>query len=262
MSFDDELRDRFRRADAATPGDALDLSTTMARGRRQRYARILAGAVAAAAIGAAVVLVVDRGPTSGDGGVPAAATPGQEPSPESGPPKTLVPHPAVAQGSCSAAAEAEPLEADPELPENVRYMWANIVLSAWNCDYAELEKLAGTTLGDDFEYSYGEYGDPAGYWERLETSSPGEPVTASLVRLLTMRWGVEQLQLDDDPEEERLYVWPRAAVDESEENWEELIDAGLHDRAEVEQMREDNAYYGYRVGIVADGDWIYFVAGD
>lgn len=254
MTFDDELRERFRRADAAIQREPLDFGATVARAKRVRMA-MLGGAVAAAATVAAIfVAVSDRTSADAPVPIPPAATPADE--------TPLPPRVPAGDGHCSAA-DLFVTPDDPDLPENVRSMRAQIVYAAVACDYEQLEYLAGTTFGEPFQYSFGESGEPARYWRRLETEEPGEPVTAALVKVLEMRWKLERLQLDADPAEESLYVWPRAAsADPSDADWEELIEAGLHDRGEVEQMRRSGLYYGYRVAIAPDGDWIYFVAGD
>lgn len=60
-----------------------------------------------------------------------------------------------------------------------------------------------------------------------------------------------------------MYVWPSAFADDATDaDWQAVIDAGLVTEGEAERMRAGEGYTGYRVGITADGEWVFFVAGD
>lgn len=61
--------------------------------------------------------------------------------------------------------------------------------------------------------------------------------------------------------DEVYYVWPRVHCStRTSSDWDQVRD--LYTDEEIEQMRDADAYYGFRVGIVENGDWIYFIAGD
>lgn len=61
---------------------------------------------------------------------------------------------------------------------------------------------------------------------------------------------------DDAP-----YRWPGAV--ESDEDWALVVDSGLYTEDEVEMMRASGmGYAGWRVGVDAQGQWSFMVAGD
>lgn len=266
MNFEDKLRRDFQRIDAGLSHEGLDWTTTIttARARRARTMRIVTGAAviatAAAAAGFFALTAVSSDPP-----VIPAATPSPLESPDAtvSPAQSgsIEPPPDVENGDCSAAQEARSVPEDESLPEEVRATRRSIIEAAWNCDYVRLAELTGVAEGRMFTYSFGDDGDPGGHWERLEES--GEPVTASLVTLLEMHHRVDELQVDNDDELEQLYMWPRAnTVHPAEEEWQELVEAGLYDQEQVDQMKELEQYMGYRTAIVSNGNWLHYVAGD
>lgn len=267
MTFDDDLRQAFRRADGVIPRRDLDWDATISRARRERAARLVAGVVVGAALLAGVAFATQTMLSNRPEPLPPAGETSEAPSsaPASPTPSAglLEPPPEVDSGSCSAAREARPVDAQEELPEQVQHMRANIIFAAWNCDYDELEKYTGLTHGEEFTYSFGEDGNPSAYWKRLEAADPGEDVTAALVTALAMDFKKEKIDLEPGAGPETLYIWPRASSSmPTEADWQEVVEAGLHSQREVDQMREYGHYLGYRIGILPNGDWIYYVAGD
>nr|MDP9453961.1 hypothetical protein [Actinomycetota bacterium] len=58
------------------------------------------------------------------------------------------------------------------------------------------------------------------------------------------------------------YLWPAAATGD-EDDWSAISEAGLYSEEELEAMqRAGSGYLGYRLGITAEGDWLFLVAGD
>ncbi len=276
MNFEDKLRRDFQRIDADLSHEGLDWTTTITTARRARRMRIATGAAVAATAVVAVGFFA-RAAVSTDLPITPATSPSPSespsespsPSPSESPDATaspaqsgsIEPPPGVEDGNCSAAQAARSVREDESLPEEVRATRRSIIEAAWNCDYVRLAELTGVAEGRPFTYSFGDDGDPARYWQRLEKG--GEPVTASLVTLLTMHHRVEEFQIDKDDELEQVYMWPRAnTVHPTEEEWQELVEAGLYDQKQVDQMKELEQYFGYRTAIVSNGNWLHFVAGD
>ena len=118
---------------------------------------------------------------------------------------------------------------------------------ASTCDY---EGLAALVAVDGTTISYGAPDDPVAFWVG-EARSGTEPLSV-LARLLAMTPGLHA---------DGWYGWPAVHVDPgTEAYWEELEEAGIDDG--VVESPEGRIYYGYRVGIAADGTWMFFVAGD
>ena len=103
-----------------------------------------------------------------------------------------------------------------------------------------------------FEFTFGGERDPVAFWKQLE--SEGTPVRQILATLLSY----------PGTEYEGLYMWPSAAVKQPKDWTEEDLEPLrlIYTEKELEQMRSFDSYYGWRVGIEPDGDWIFFVAGD
>jgi hypothetical protein len=107
-----------------------------------------------------------------------------------------------------------------------------------------------------FSYSFGESGDPIGYWRELEEEGHLPVVGDILPGVLHTRFGVN----------EGIYVWPSAAAklpqDWTEADIQAMRDAGYRDR-DIRAFEEKvGGYAGWRAGIRADGTWLYFISGD
>lgn len=137
-------------------------------------------------------------------------------------------------GSCSSDPDRPAAFTDrPELPAGVADMRRAIWEAAVACDVETLEQLAlGGTRG--FTYSFGEDGAPARYWTRHEEE--GAQPLLQLAQLLAGESATIETQFRADVYE-TVHVWP----------------AGF---------AEEDGYLGLRVGITADGEWVFFVAGD
>jgi hypothetical protein len=118
-------------------------------------------------------------------------------------------------------------------------------------DYARL----GTLLDPaHFSYSFGESGDPVGYWRRLE--EVGEvPILGDYLPVLLS---------GPFAKKDNIYVWPRAyAKKPSEWTAEDRRWLGnFYTEQEIRGFERAGAYLGWRAGIRKDGTWLFFVEGD
>ena len=141
---------------------------------------------------------------------------------------------------------------EQELPAAVSSVRQRIFAAAVACDYDTLEEIA-LEQGEGFTFSYGGETSAADFWRGLEES--GETPLLDLVRIIS---------IPHSRNETGSYAWP-SAYDETptDEDWQALIDSGLHTQVEVDEMKAQNTgYLGWRTAITAEGDWQFFVRGD
>jgi hypothetical protein len=161
-----------------------------------------------------------------------------------------------ARGACSAAGMASEPKSQAGLPDVVARTRRLLVGAATTCGYARLAHVAGR--GDDaFSYSLGEEGDPTAFWRGQEAE--GQEPMRFLVALL------------DRPYHARLvaggtqYVWPSAF---GYDTWADVPPPDrdalrpLYGDRDFEFFEQFGGYAGYRVGIDADGEWLFFIEGD
>lgn len=252
MTFEDKLRDAFERAAAglpAAPRPGWEETYVKAKRSRMRQRVVFAlAAVLLAAGGWAGAAWFTRGDEGGRR-VPVAG--GSEPTPS--PASTPLP-------DCSAAGLDAALPPQPGLPAAVDATRRAIAELAVRCDYRGLAALVPKG-GQEFSFSFGLAArGPAAYWEMLEES--GEPVLFDLVQILKASYatGEEVYGTNEGP---KVYWWPRAfRAGATEKDFQELIDLGVIDDKELELYRDFGSYIGYRLSILANGDWTAFIAGD
>lgn len=159
--------------------------------------------------------------------------------------------------ACSTAAVNMRLVPQPDLRAAVAQRRQAIFDTALTCNFDALAVLANP---DGFNAGFGG-GEPARIWADAE--GRGEPVMLDLVRLLNMEYAVDGEAAD------ALYTWPSAFSDlEAADGtglsavaYQELLQ--LYSVAELEDMFAGlGGYVGYRIGIDAAGNWLFFVAGD
>lgn len=141
--------------------------------------------------------------------------------------------------------------ATSDLPEPVEEKRSAILAAARTPDYQALEGLLDPKT---FNYSFGESGDPVGYWRRLEREGH-VPVLGDIMPAVFATTPAKQ---------GGTYVWPAAAT-KSPEDWNERDLADVRTLAgeeDIEQYRQAGSYLGWRAGIQAEGAWLFFVAGD
>lgn len=155
--------------------------------------------------------------------------------------------------SCSAT-DLDVSSAPQEgLPDAVAKIRGQIIEAAASCAYERLEVLAG----EEFTYSFGGGDDFVGFLRRGEDSAP-RPLRY-LVELLDRPYGTVEVQ------GQTQYVWPSAFASDS---WDEVPAADrealtpLYHEDDFARFAQLGGYTGYRVGISADGRWLFFVAGD
>jgi hypothetical protein len=138
-----------------------------------------------------------------------------------------------------------------ELPPAVAKKRDAIVLAARAFDYKALETLLDPKT---FSYSFGESGDPVGYWRRLEDE--GEvPILGDYLPVVL---GATFAKRGD------VYVWP-SAYGKSPSAWtaeDRQWLTNLYTEQEIRAFERAGDYLGWRAGIRADGKWLFFVAGD
>jgi hypothetical protein len=206
-----------------------------------------------------------------DGNRSAPITPATSDTPTSEETPTPIPSENLqARGDCSAGDSQVRAYDWPvaEIPDEVEQMRNEIIVAAIACDYDKLESLA-LQDGEGFGYSYGVEDSPSSFWRDREREHPNRPQTdfpgymEGLVSVLDMPYCKESN--DDGTGTNTLavyYVWPRVhcAGHRTADDWNDL--KGLYTDEHIEEMRTNDLYYGFRVGIRENGDWEYFIAGD
>jgi hypothetical protein len=146
---------------------------------------------------------------------------------------------------------SSPSSTPDELPPAVAKKRDAIVAAARAFDYDGLEELLDRKT---FSYSFGQSGDPVGYWRRLEEE--GEvPILGDYLPVIL---GAPHAKRGD------LYVWPSAygkspsAWTDEDRQWL----TNLYTEREIRGFVRAGDYLGWRVGIRKDGKWLFFVAGD
>jgi hypothetical protein len=180
---------------------------------------------------------------------PAAPVPSEEPSPQ----PTAVP--TVEPTESEPVAEEPVVEPDHSgLPPAVSQRRDAIRAAARAGD---LDALAAQADPDEFSYSFGEDGDPVGFWRREIAN--GIDVMGQLLAVTDLPSA--QVQSEGGPE---ITTWPWV----HDVPYERLSSAELvmlEDALGSQVMdtyRDTGQYLGYRVGIRANGSFIYFIAGD
>jgi hypothetical protein len=133
------------------------------------------------------------------------------------------------------------------VPDAVELKRLRILRAAEARNYDELAKLADPT----FKYTFGSpaSGGPAEFWRRAEQQ--GQQPLESLMTILRLPYTLSR----------GLYVWPFAydkTSDEITQHEADLLTRIPPDGTTV----GPEGYLGWRAGILPDGRWIYFVAGD
>lgn len=157
--------------------------------------------------------------------------------------------------ACSASASPPPV-AQPGLPSPVAATRNEILAAARACDFEDLDRLARRG-GNQFSYSFGADGDPAGFWRRAEAA--GRPVLGDLAALLGLPFAARPTAGGQQ------WVWPSAYA---YDRWADVPPtakealAPLYGKDDLRRFEQFGAYTGYRVGVGQDGDWLFFVGGD
>ncbi len=187
------------------------------------------------------------------------ATPTTEP-----PLPTTTPPPAV---DCSSSGVSAPV-ADPTLPQPVAAMREAIIEAAVMCDITTLRKLADEGyFTDTFDVGFTTHFGGGGSEMLAQWEADGQGKLAILLELLGTDWAEQTFEGEaaDALGSTVLYVWPAAFV---RDTWEEITPEEMAELAEIytgeelSELERFGSYAGWRTGITAEGDWVFFVAGD
>lgn len=246
MDLETELGELFERRAAAVPVQPADLGAVRGRARsirrRRRAATGVGVAAAAAAIGLPFALLAG-GPDRAGERVPVA------------PPSSSAPT-GVANPDDGCSSDGVPMPATPtDLPAPVLDTWQRIVDAAATCDFDALGQLVTRQTA----LSHG--GGGVEVIERAEEHGDGD--LGTLLRLL----GLSHAPMTQGAP--GSYAWPAAYT---RPNW------GAVPQEERDELRAihsadviasfggpdgiTDGYYGWRLGIAADGTWQFFIAGD
>jgi hypothetical protein len=158
---------------------------------------------------------------------------------------------ACESGEKQDATTTPPAATGPTLPPAVAKKRDAIVAAAKSFDYTRLRTLLDPA---HFSYSFGESGNPIGYWRRLEHE--GEvPILGDYLPTIL---GAPHGRQGD------IYVWPAAYAKKPSEwtaedrRWLKTF----YSQKEIRGFEQAGSYLGWRVGIRKDGTWLFFVAGD
>ena len=153
-------------------------------------------------------------------------------------------------------AQAQVSRCPEKLPAAVEARRAAIVAAATARDWAVLKRLIGP---GEFVYSFGDAGDPIGYWQ--DSLRQGTDIPRAMAAIFAMPCIVYAER------GRREYWWPAAA----EIEWQALnarekaAMQGFYGKSIDEWYVEGRArgyYVGWRGSITPDGAWTSFVAGD
>ena len=145
---------------------------------------------------------------------------------------------------------------EQELPAEVADVRKRVFDAAVACDYDTLEQIA-LEKGAGFTFSYGGDSDASEYWRKMEEGELGDPRPKPMRALATI------LTMPYTRNESGSYAWPTAySENPTDEAWQALVDAGLYTQEQIDLLKAEGSYLGYRTAITPDGDWQFFVAGD
>ncbi len=145
---------------------------------------------------------------------------------------------------------AKTLAPQPGLPEAVEKKRQAIYQAALARDY----DLLADEASENFQYSYGGSEEGLAEYLKMEDSNDNEKSFDISIKLLEMPYAK---QYD-------MYTWPEVFTKASED-WTEKDIAQMRillTEEEIEGYRQFGAYAYYRLGIMEDGKWVFYLAGD
>jgi hypothetical protein len=235
---------------------------------RRDWMLIRFGLAAAAVVGAGVVAAATLAGNGDSRPIPPTKTqtPRQSPTTEASPTRTESPEPVGEECSSTELndAGAYPREPQSELPPTVLDIRKQIIDAALRCDYNALNALA-LDGRDFFSYSFGAPGKaPGNYWRMIEEEEePGlrQPVLSLLVQTFDLSYCTDQFEDPDGEGTVTQYAWPSASCARpTDEQWAEL--ESLYSDEEIRGWKDFGSFIGWRIGILDDGDWTSYIAGD
>lgn len=145
----------------------------------------------------------------------------------------------------------DPTPTDGGLPAVVADKRDAIVRAAKAFDYEALADLLDPAT---LSYSFGDSGDPIGYWRGLEEDAHVPVLGDILPMVFAMPVGKTG----------EMYVWPAMSTRDPTE-WSDADRASVqppYTPEDLEAFETAGGYGGWRIGIDHDGTWRYFVQGD
>lgn len=160
-----------------------------------------------------------------------------------------------AGADCSAAGVTGEVNGGATLPDAAAATAAFLLDAAVRCDEPLLVTAATES---DTQILFGN-ADPSTFFGLPEDDEQVYGVIATLLTEVP-----HAAQADDSTP--ATFVWPRVATDdwaETDEAWQEVVDAGLLTEAQADEQRAaGSGYLGWRIGITGDGAWQFLTAGD
>jgi hypothetical protein len=151
----------------------------------------------------------------------------------------------------SSGTSPSTIPAGKALPAPVETKRQAIAGATQALDYDRLRTLLDP---ETFSYSFGEMGDPIGYWRRLEEKAEVPVLGDILPTVLSGPWATQG----------DIYVWPSVHGKPPSE-WtpeERRWLRNLYTEREIRSFERNGHYLGWRTGIRKDGTWLYFISGD
>lgn len=158
-----------------------------------------------------------------------------------------------ASGDCTASGLDVTLHDADKIPAKARPVAQAILDDATGC---RTDALVRRSTADKTSLSFGAV-SPKEVWALPDDESGRYWSTAAA---LGTPWGTTKNG------SETYIVWPRVATEQYQDDdaaWQEAIDADLVTAEQAQLMRDGaSGYMGYRVGIEAQGNWTFAIAGD
>jgi len=146
-----------------------------------------------------------------------------------------------------------------ELPSTVAKTRDELIAAAKSGDVEMLRPILKRQTNPPV-VSFGEVPDPIQFLRESSNDGEGRELLAIMIELLEAPYSIVPPQ-DGAPQ---IYVWPAYASNDLENlTPAELIDVyKIVSHQDLEEMQLFGGWYFFRVGIDANGEWRYFVAGD
>lgn len=145
------------------------------------------------------------------------------------------------------------------LPEKVRQARDELLAAAKSGDAETLRPIIKRQTNMPV-LSFGAVLDPILFLRDSSNDGEGRELMAIMIELLEAPYAITPAE-NGEPE---IYVWPAYASNDLENlTPKELIDVyKIVSHQDLEEMQLYGGWYFFRVGIDANGEWRYFVAGD
>ncbi|MGJ8527035.1 hypothetical protein [Maritalea sp.] len=146
-----------------------------------------------------------------------------------------------------------------ELPDNVAQTRAALMAVAKSGDVEQLRTLIMRQTNAPV-LTFGDTAEPIEFLRSSSNDGEGRELLAIMIELLEAPYSIVPAQ-GGEPE---IFVWPAYATNDLKNlTPSELVEVyKIVSHLDLEEMQLFGGWYFYRVGIDANGEWRYFVAGD